>query len=343
MNWLDLNAEAVSTGLRLGEEFAPWLAELERVGASTPPASLPDEHEIDELFAHLGIAPEAGEELRANWPSPERNPELWWLLQHCHRQLVTLMGRSDASLYGQWHRLPSHLGTPGRLFFIYVYLATVPAVRQWHQERGIEDAVSWATLADLGEHIAIHRRVYGNAGLYSHIWLTLHFRGIIYRLGRLQFELWRFSPKWPIYDEASGASLPEPKPFPEAPALSIHIPESGGSIDPAACDASLAWAREFFARHFPEKQYLFARCNSWLLDPQLADYLSPTSNIVRFQRHFHLVPGGEIGDEDVIWFVFRQNGASADQLPTRTTLERAVVEHLQAGKHWEMRSGWATL
>jgi hypothetical protein len=30
-------------------------------------------------------------------------------------------------------------------------------------------------------------------------------------------------------------------------------------------------------------------------------------------------------------------------LPQRTTLERAVVEHLCRGRHWRMRTGWLQL
>jgi hypothetical protein len=29
-----------------------------------------------------------------------------------------------------------------------------------------------------------------------------------------------------------------------------------------------------------------------------------------------------------------------DDLPQRTTLERAIVAHLRAGGHWRARTGW---
>jgi hypothetical protein len=126
------------------------------------------------------------------------------------------------------------------------------------------------------------------------------------------------------------------------PALGIHIPESG-PLTPEACDDSFAQARTFFPRHFPESATRLAICTSWLLDPQLADYLPPDSNIVRFGRRFTLVGDGSDGDADVLRFVFHRIRPNIDELPQRTTLERATVAHLRAGKHWRNRTGWLGL
>lgn len=198
---------------------------------------------------------------------------------------------------------------------MYVFLAALPAVREWHTARGIPDDVSWVTLADLGRHTAIYRRMNGRPGFDEQRWLSLHFRGAIYELGRLQFER-----------RADHA-------------LDVHIPESG-PLDPEACTASFAAARKFFAQHFPEEEYSHAVCTSWLLDPQLREYLPPSSNIVQFQERFELVDEGEDGDEDVVGFVFRRRWPVAiDELPRGTTLERAVGAHLAVGRHWRTPTG----
>ncbi|MGH3097980.1 MAG: hypothetical protein ACRDMV_18510 [Streptosporangiales bacterium] len=42
-------------------------------------------------------------------------------------------------------------------------------------------------------------------------------------------------------------------------------------------------------------------------------------------------------------FVFRRTDQPIDQLPQSSTLERAVVAHLRAGRHWRVRTGWLTL
>ena len=88
-----------------------------------------------------------------------------------------------------------------------------------------------------------------------------------------------------------------------------------------------------------------------MLDPQLAEYLPATSRIVAFQRRFTLydeapepvTDGRTAGDRSVLTFVFRQPGVTLDELPQDTTLRRAAVAHLRAGRHWAQRSGWLTL
>jgi hypothetical protein len=331
------DAESIRRKLGLNESFLPWLKELQAIDNKIPRVQLPDPQDsgaIDELFAHLCITPLDAAEIVDHWPQRDQNPELWWFLERAHRQLVTQMNQPPWSPYRDWEPLPASLGTIGRLFFIYVFLATVPDIRQYHQGRGISDEVSWATLGDLGEHIALHRRTYGTAGLDSTNWMTLHFRGTLYSLGRLQFGRWRFLP--------DGA-------HPSALALDVHIPETGGPLEPDACAESFARARDFFPRHFPDEHYTLARCDSWLLDPQLEEYLPATSNIIRFQRLFNLVPtdasGNEQHDQEVIRFVFSRVAPlpSINDLPQRTTLERAVIQHLRTGRHWQLREGWLSL
>jgi hypothetical protein len=201
------------------------------------------------------------------------------------------------------------------LFYPHVFLAALPDVRAFHAERGIPDDVSWATLADLGRVMRIHRGATGEPGLDEQNWLRLHWRGLLFELGRLQF------------DRA------------KADALGVHIPV-GGPLEPAAVDDALARARPFFDRHFPEDGYRTAVCTSWLLDPQLAEVLPADSNIVRFQQRFELLDEGAYeGDEDVFKFVFRRVDPPLDELPRRTTLERALVAHLRAGGHWQVRKG----
>jgi hypothetical protein len=193
---------------------------------------------------------------------------------------------------------------------VHVLLAALPAVRAYQAERGVPDGVTWATLGGLGLAVAEHRRRYGRPGFDHAWWLSLHWRAQLFRLGRLQFER-----------RTSG--------------LSVHIPR-GAPLAPPACNASFAAAPVFFARHFPEQPAEVARCRSWLLDPQLAEYLPPESNIVRFQRRFELDDEIADADEDILMFVF---GAAAADPPQRTTLERAVVAHLAAGRHWHERRG----
>jgi hypothetical protein len=327
-------AMAVREHLGLGEETMPWLEELQALGAPDQPISLPSPEEAPALPARLGVPGEQVAEVVDARPCPERDPALWWVLTRCYRLLVKDMGG-----FGQlrsWPSMPADLGQPGRYVYVWVFLATLDAVRAYHAARGIPGDVSWATLADLGQHLALHRRIRGDAGLSAQNWLTLHFRGGIYQLGRLQFNRGRI-----YYDAATVEKLGAPFRHGD-PCLGTHIPDTG-PLTPEACDASFRWAREFFARHFPEDRYCVATCGSWLLDEQLAEYLPATSNIMRFQHLFHPTPVSWDADREIIRFVFRRATSNLDELPRRTTLERAIVQHLRAGRHWRGRSGWLEL
>jgi len=76
----------------------------------------------------------------------------------------------------------------------------------------------------------------------------------------------------------------------------------------------------------------------------LGEYLPGDSNILAFARRFELVPGALDNDEAMLQFVFgAQRPGELQALPQRTTLERAVVRHIQSGRHWRLRTGWLSL
>ncbi len=289
---------------------------------------LPDRTYLPAVFEHLAISHEDQQEILAAWPSPDSDPETWDALRRAYATLVKdLGGFAPIDLPG-----PAVETTPvARYFFVYVYLAALADVRRFHAQRGIPDEISWATLSDLGRNLKRDRLLLGDGGLRTSGWLTLHFRGAIYQLGRLQFNRMTVRAAHVADAFREGDS-----------AIGVHIPESG-PLTPAACEDSLAQASTFFARYFPETPTRLAICTSWLLDPQLAEYLEPDSNILSFQRRFTLVGEGYEGDADVLRFVFHRIAPNIDDLPQRTALERAIVAHLKAGEHWRSRTGWLTL
>lgn len=312
----------------LPPEQTDWLAEL--AAATGPDLPLPDETQARRLLTLLDIPAGDHAEALAAAPHPDRDPQLWWLLQHGRRLLGQRLG--DQSPLASWPELPERLGAAGRWFYLWTFLAATPQLLAYHERHGVDASVTAATLADLGSKAALRRRTRGAAGLDKQDWFTLHYRGLLYALGRLQFNVSR------IRDEAVTLT-------PGTPCLGTHIPETGPMM-PAECDASFAAAPGFFAAHFGTR-YPVATCTSWLLDDQLADYLPADSNILRFQRRFRLVDDGFAdgldGDANVLEFVFRRIGADLDQLPRDTTLQRAVVDHLRAGHHWRVRTGYLHL
>lgn len=341
-----MEPQAAQAAASLGPDYHDWVAGLEE-SRTGEPLRLPEAKDAAEQLERLKVPAAAAEEVLAGLPSLAQDPVVWWLLERSCQRLVGAIGDLDASV-GPWPQLPDQLGTHGRCFYILVYLAMLPHILAYHERLGIPDEVSWATLADLGRHVAIHHRMTGATGVDAPGWMTLHVRGLLYECGRLQYEPIRISAEragavtGASDGDSAGASAGDEGPGLAAGdlLLSMHIPEAG-PLRPELCDQSLRSARELFDRCLPAfSQRGVVTCHSWLLDDQLAQYLPTTSNIVQFQRRFRLVPGGHDGDGDVLFFVFRQRHPDLDQLPQRTTLERAAVGHLRAGHHWRVRIGW---
>jgi hypothetical protein len=205
-------------------------------------------------------------------------------------------------------------------FQLLALLAAVPAARAWFAAEGIDAGIARDSLADLTPKL----RDYGIPATGVD-WLAKVVQCGVFVLGRLQFE----------------PAAPSPAGF----AFETHIPESG-PLDPAACDASFERALAFFgARGDTTRTFV---CSSWLLDDQLAEYLPADSNILSFQRRFTLVDseasdapvdGATNGDRAVAKFVFRRPLAELPTIEPRSTLERAVLAHLAAGRHWRERTG----
>ncbi|MFF5076414.1 acyltransferase domain-containing protein [Actinoplanes sp. NPDC000266] len=294
---MDLDHIAAQLGVPLEE-----IDRVHRLAGDRPSAPLPTSPRLD----RLGVRPDDAAEILAGWPSPQWSPALRWLLDRS-----TALVRADLGGYG-WL-------SPGPAlprYFVYVYLSLVDVVEAYHRNRDIPDEVTRATLADLGRNLAVDRRMKGEGWPVMQSWLTLHVRGGLYELGRLQFQ--------------------------RGDTIDLHIPESG-RLTPASVDESLDQARGFFPRHFPEERHDAFTCGSWLLDPQLLNYLPADSNIVRFQQRFDILPyeepEGLDADVEARRFVFRTLTTPLDQLPRDTVLQRAIIDHLKAGNHWQWRRG----
>ncbi|MET7834771.1 acyltransferase domain-containing protein [Micromonospora sediminicola] len=309
---MDLDDTAARLGVPVDE-----VDRVHRLAADHPSAPLPTRADAPALLDRLAVPPDDAAEILAGWPdpgSPLWTPELRWLLDRS-----TAMVRADVGGH-EWlppgPALPRDRGPAWRHLYVYAYLALVEVVRGYHRDHGVPDAVSWATLADLGRNLAVDRRMDGQGWPVMQSWLTLHTRGGLYELGRLQHQ--------------------------RGETIGLHIPDAG-PLTPQAVTASLDEARAFFPRHFPGERHTEFSCGSWLLDPQLREYLPDDSNIIRFQRRFELEPyeepEGLDGDVEVLRFVFRTLSTPLDELPRRTVLQRAVVDHLRAGRHWQWRRG----
>jgi hypothetical protein len=235
--------------------------------------------------------------------------------------------------------LPAGPGPLAASFAVFVYLAALPHTRAHHRARGVPPDVSRRTLADLGSQLAVHRRRFGRTGLCTPEWLTRHFRGELFQSGRLQFERVRLDRDTARVLAEAGARVSAGQ-----AALSVHIPDFHGPLTPEACEDSLGAARDFFARCFPEEPVGIALCESWLLDPQPRGRLPRHANILAFQERFTLTAHrGRPEDGAAVAFVFGTDDTNRRALPRETGVQRALLDHLDAGGHWHTRLGWFCL
>ncbi|WP_329002604.1 acyltransferase domain-containing protein [Kribbella sp. NBC_00709] len=330
--WRGLGAVEVGRRLGLAGGVVERLAAVSGMGG--PDVVLPTDEAVGRLCVKLAIERVDRESLLAARPDAELHPELWWVLSCSYRLLLAQMGQRR---FGDpaWQPLPDGTGTVGRHLFVWAFLAVVPHVRDYHATIGLTDDESWESLGALGDELASSRRLTGRAGLDASWGLPLVFTGAGFRLGRLAFER---QPRQ--VDGATNDFLGTGE-----SALNTHVPGSREPLSEAACDTSFARAVELMDQ-LPEYVVGFA-CHSWLMDTQLTQYLPASSNIVRFQRRFTQFTDQVEADWAPLEHVFhrRYDGPAVpksllDDLPQRTTLERAIVTHLRRGGHWYNQTGW---
>jgi hypothetical protein len=113
------------------------------------------------------------------------------------------------------------------------------------------------------------------------------------------------------------------------PVLEIHIPE-GSRMEHEQCRDSLEYATRYYHERFPDKPFRGFVCTSWLFDSQLQSILSPTSNIVKFQKDFYLFP--VVSDERETYNrVFGTTTLDPGTASRDTSLRRAIIEYAEAG------------
>jgi hypothetical protein len=247
-----------------------------------------------------------------------------------HPSVVGILEELERRLDADIDVEPSGGSVRDELAWIEAYLRFAPEVLRWHAARGVPEEISRDTLADFGRNLAINRRVHGRFGMDTWPWLAHHFAGRLFQLGRLQYLIHRTDE--PVPGLRAGEWI-----------LGIHIPESG-SLAQGALEESLAMARPFFARCFPDRPVRLANCASWLLDPYLRGHMEPASNIVRFARLFTSYGLPTDAPTDAVYFTFRTRRMDGlKELPRKTSLQRTVLERIDDGGTWQLGHGYLPL
>lgn len=181
----------------------------------------------------------------------------------------------------------------------------------------IDDKIFYDTMGDL----RIWCENNGNKGLKNYAWIQNHLKSELFRLGRLQFQL--FTCDNPHYDYSY---LPFEK---GDKAIFVHIPQ-GEKLIYSDCVESLKTAKAFFAEHFPDYDYRFFICESWLLFEDNWRFMKSGCNILQFQSLFDIVMSST-DDRQAIERIFGKRRLIKKNYPERTSLQRSAKEFMLDG------------
>ncbi len=204
------------------------------------------------------------------------------------------------------------------LFVLAVVLNLAVRLKEKYNALGIDEKVYYDTMSD----IKIWCSKTGNKGIKNYGWLKNHLSFELFRLGRLQFQLFECKNKTLFYNKL---------PFDYGERLIyVHIPE-GEKLDKEKCIKSLFEAVEFFGKYFPSYEYRFFFCESWLLFEGNRSFMGEKSNIVKFMSLFDIRYSVRI-DEQAIERIFGKRRIFKSNYPESTSLQKSAKKYMQNGK-----------
>lgn len=140
-----------------------------------------------------------------------------------------------------------------------------------YKAAGIDEHIFYNTFDD----IRIWCEENENRGLKNYGWLKNHVRFELFKIGRLQYQLFTV-----------GIAAHPDAPFKKGDRLLyVHIP-SGERLEKEKCIASLHEAEKFFEKYFPQFNYKYFFTESWLLYKGNLEFMKKDSNIVLFREMF---------------------------------------------------------
>ena len=146
---------------------------------------------------------------------------------------------------------------------------------KFFEEKAIPEEIMLDTFSDIRFVIMKYTEIFGKLSLKGlDDWIFLHLSFKLFKVGRLQYQLRGAE------GGAEHLGLAEGEPV-----LAVHIPR-GEKLTVESALESFNSANEFFEKYFPEYEYRYFTCHSWMLDKTLCNMLSPDSNIIKFQKLF---------------------------------------------------------
>lgn len=193
-------------------------------------------------------------------------------------------------------------------------------VSKKYKEKGIPGEIMLDTLFDIKNRIIRSTGELGYfclKGLDTWFWLHLSFK--LFKVGCLQYQLRGAEGGAEHLGLAEGENV-----------LALHIPK-GTSIKKRDVLASFDAANRFFEKYFPEYEYKFFTCHSWLIDKTLNKFLEPDSNIITFQNLFTYACQTPLDSAITFCFPYGVTRENIKDFAPKTSLQAKIRNHVLRG------------
>lgn len=197
-----------------------------------------------------------------------------------------------------------------------------------YKSLGTPDGIIWDTFRDVTLRAELYFQRTGKPGLSKEdvIWFRHIMNRAMFKIGPLQYQPFEM-----LYLDEETIGEPYmtfPATWKQAmpngtPVINCHI-QRGADLRDGAVDASLAEAKDFFARCFPDTHFRAFLCYSWLLYPPMTEHLDTTSSIRRFADRFTII-GSCADDEQARENLF--DATNRRPPAAQTSLQKMALEH----------------
>ena len=188
------------------------------------------------------------------------------------------------------------------------------------KNNGIPESIMWDTLLDVRFHILKFTEPTGELQIRGlSTWVFLHLSFKLFKVGRLQYQL-----------RGAEAGAEHLGLLEGAPVLAVHIPK-GEALTEESAKESFDLANKFFKEYFPDYNYKFFTCHSWLLDKTLNKFLSPDTNIIKFQNLYEFACESELDSAIAFCFPYGVTRENIRDFAPKTSLQAKIRDHVLEG------------
>ena len=200
-----------------------------------------------------------------------------------------------------------------------VYMLSCLYSYEKYQELGISDDIFNDTMKCFTRFVSECTKKTGECYFDRGFWTYRQTALQIFRIGELEYEL----------VEDNGTKL-----------ISIHIP-SDAILTKELIEESVYKCRKFMEKHYPDYTGCEYVCGTWLLSPNLRNYLNEGSRILQFQSFFKIKNFNQESKDFIDWLFMKDKDYDITMLPENTSLQRNVKKALLEGN--KIGSAYGTL